>query len=458
MIKRDVLKSVLTASNLPYTRRKGMDETKRTSKIGSVGGQGAGGGSGANPGHGDTQMSGGVYASRYIMVNQLMARKNRGGFGAANFSGPSAAAPADAGMSGASISFPRGKCNGQSTKRSEVPPHGPDPLFLALFCPSRKFLPHSCENAAPLHLINQINKYFNKLSSVQRGVKGSATECNGSDTEGVFLALHSQVNSIRTWGHGQKVHQCNAKYPRSSQFSLFSPGSSVKALIPLDVWPGDGSGIPQFRSVGKRIKDTFYSLSSSCFTLYSSDRYIKGLSFPVMGLCKLILVTWLTSQSKLRNQEGKIGIQDVPQGTLVTAHNYKLCDKGVNEVPDSDSLRGEVSQNSAIGIELVRIPRSGSAQSSLVQFPRSGPEDPPPYQNLSDPAPTPPLLLIINCRVPQNPFFVSQNPLIVSVRTLIASVTHFILAPVVDLAGKRGSGGFFSLCPSLLGGPGGRSC
>jgi hypothetical protein len=207
--------------------------------------------------------------------------------------------------------------------------------------------------------------------------------------------------------------------------------------------------------LSNRRKDIFYSVSLACTESYGSGRCVKDLCYPVMGRCQPKLVTWLTTLSKCRNQSSRSESLEVQVDTLVTAHNDKLCDKGVSWVPDSSDLRFGRFQDSAIRKELVKILRSRSIRLPWVEGPRSGSRTPPPYQKFPDQPPHPPLLPVINWSLCQNPFSLVQGhaPYI-----CVAVHDSSFPPPSLSLAGQGGSGGILVPWFGLAGGPGGCGC
>ena len=98
-----------------------------------------------------------------------------------------------------------------------------------------------------------------------------------------------------------------------------------------------------------------------------------GLCHPVLGLCQPVLVMWLTTQTKGRNQR-----------TLVTTHNYKLCGKGIVWLYSIKGLWRLVCQNSAVRIQLHQF--RGRDRAAWY---------PPPHEKLTaEPAARPPYGLI----------------------------------------------------------------
>ena len=133
------------------------------------------------------------------------------------------------------------------------------------------------------------------------------------------------------------------------------------------------------------------------------------LCHPVQGLCWGDPVTWAKKQTKSRKR-----------GDLVTAHKYKLCDRGGYQVPDINGLSNEVLKESAIRIRSTWFVCLGQAAGG-----------PPPLQKFtSGPVPLP-LLPVINCELFPKPLFALR--------------VRFSPRPLFPLAGKGGSGGIMPL-------------
>ena len=171
-------------------------------------------------------------------------------------------------------------------------------------------------------------------------------------------------------------------------------------------------------SMNSRKKNLFFIVifrGSLTSTLTSAG---NALSHPELGVCWGNPVTWAKKQTKSRNVENS-----------VTAHKYKLCDKGGYQVSYINSFLKPVLKKSAVRIDL-----------TWLNLPDQPPEDPPPLEKLTG-GPLPhPLLPIINCAPFSKPFFASG----------CCPSGSFSPCPLSSLVGKGGSGGISA--PSSPGG------
>jgi len=156
---------------------------------------------------------------------------------------------------------------------------------------------------------------------------------------------------------------------------------------------------------------------------------VNPLCHPEPGLCWGHPVTWAEKQTKSRNVENS-----------VTAHKYKLCDKGVHQVPVFNGFLSPVFQKSAVRIELTLFNRPGQP-----------PEDPPPLEKLTGGALPLPLLPAINWRLFPKPFFASGDCPPGS--ALCSKPGSFPPRPASPLVGKGGSGGILPLFASRSAAP-----
>ncbi len=182
---------------------------------------------------------------------------------------------------------------------------------------------------------------------------------------------------------------------------------------------------PMEKAMNSRKKSTLYITRYLVPVIQFFSCDTNPLRDPVKALCKLFLVTWLTRQSKSRNQRG-----------LVTAHNVKLCDKGSVPIPVSNGFQPSLFHNTAV-----------SFQSLQFRQPDQEPGYPPPLEKLPFPSPPHPLLPGIKWSLFSNHFRFcpSALPILFSSRSLKSG---FFLSPVSPLVGRGGSGGIFAPFPA----------
>jgi hypothetical protein len=237
---------------------------------------------------------------------------------------------------------------------------GPGGFVFIFFCQKRaqgKFLTHFTKNAAPLHHFKLKCFIINRLVVVQRRVQEGAPWCNGGAVNAHLRALHHDLKLIQSSVLPQMVQWCNGKN---------TPKQFPEWFFYLIKWK----------------KNTLFIYIFLVLSLWLERCHYRGLCYPVMGLCQPVLVTWLTTQTKGRNERREL-----------TAHNYKECGKRIVQVHNINGSRGMVRRKSAVRNELPQfIDRD------------QGTWYPPPHQKFtSRPAARPPYL-IINCSQFSNPF------------------------------------------------------
>jgi hypothetical protein len=222
-------------------------------------------------------------------------------------------------------------------------------IFFCQNCHSAKFLEHSSKNAAPLHPFNLNSFNINKLIVVQRRVHQGAMWCKGGALEQPFRPLHPDLKWPQFLLNPQKVQGC-------------------KGINALKQFHGIVVCLIKWR------KNTLFIYIFLVLSLWLERCYYRGLCYSVMGLCQPVLVTWLTGQTKGRNER-----------TLFTAHNYKLCSMAIVRLHSIKGLRWLVCQNSAVRNQLPQF----RGRDRAVGYP-------PPHEKLTTQPPARPPYGLIN--------------------------------------------------------------
>ena len=207
-------------------------------------------------------------------------------------------------------------CKGPYYTPSFARLHSPFFIFFCQNSPQGKFSGHYSKSAAPLHPFNLLFFNINMLIRVQWRVQRGALGCNGGGLEGSFRPLHPEVNQRQSLQNPQKVQGCK--------------GSDALKQFPEVVFPSI-----------KWKKNTLFIYTFLVLIKQLECCYYWGSRHPVLCRCQPVLVTWLTGQTKGRNERA-----------LVTAHNYKLCGMGIVWL---HSIKGSwrlVCQNSAVRNQL----------------------------------------------------------------------------------------------------------
>ena len=244
-------------------------------------------------------------------------------------------------------------------------------VFYFFASHNEKFWRYLPKSGAPLHPTIPKSFICNSLCRVHRRVHVGAPGCTAGATWGTSGAVHHDLKQSQSRGLPQMVQGCTVKNP----FFQFQTG----IFVPV-----------------KWKKNTLFI---SCILIVSFQliySYFEDLSYPVKPRCQPLSVTWLTTQTKERNQTGQ-------NGMIVTAHNYKLCGKGVLPRRNITDVERQVINKSAVRI----ITSYKSYQFGGID--QSG-SYPPPHQKLTTiPAPSP-LYGFINCSQFSNLFRFSVLP------------------------------------------------